>query len=150
MNRVDLIGHLGRDPEKRTMQGGDPVVTLNLATTERWKDKATQESRERTEWHKVVVFNPPLCEIAEKYLRKGSKVRVSGQLQTRKWQDQTGNDRYSTEVVLQRFRGELELLDKREGSSADYSSHQDGNVTGDRSVQRPAASGDDLDDDVPF
>jgi len=110
VNKVILIGNLGRDPEVRSTQDGMKIVNFTLATSERWKDRSSGEQRERTEWHRVVIFNENLGRIAEQYLRKGSSVYVEGQLQTRKWQDQSGNDRYSTEVVLQRFRGELTLL----------------------------------------
>jgi single-strand DNA-binding protein len=108
-----LVGNLGRDPEARTTQTGSKIVNFTLATSETWKDRQTGERREKTEWHRVVVFNPNLAEIAERYLRKGSKVYVEGALQTRKWTDQGGQERYTTEVVLQNFRGELALLDSR-------------------------------------
>ncbi len=112
VNKVILIGNLGADPEIRRTQDGRPVANLRLATSESWRDKATGERKEKTEWHRVVIFNENLCRIAEQYLKKGSKVFIEGQLQTRKWQDQSGQDRYSTEVVLQGFRGELTLLDR--------------------------------------
>src|SRR3954469_2286490 len=115
VNKVILVGNLGKDPEVRRLSSGEPVVNLRIATSESWKDKATGERRERTEWHSVVIFNDNLARVAEQYLRKGSKVYVEGQLQTRKWQDQSGQDRYTTEVVIQRFRGELTLLDSRGG-----------------------------------
>src|SRR6476659_7335299 len=115
VNKVILVGNLGKDPEVRRLSSGEPVVNLRIATSESWKDKATGERRERTEWHSVVIFNDNLARVAEQYLRKGSKVYVEGQLQTRKWQDQSGQDRYTTEVVIQRFRGELTLLDGRAG-----------------------------------
>ena len=115
VNKVILIGNLGKDPEIRRTQDGRPIANLRLATTESWRDKATGEKREKTEWHSVVIFNEGLCKIAEQYLKKGSKVYIEGQLQTRKWQDQQGQDRYSTEVVLQNFRGELTMLDGRPG-----------------------------------
>ena len=107
VNKVILIGNLGRDPEVRRLPSGDPVVNLSVATSENWTDRQTGERKERTEWHRVVIFSKGLCEVAEKYLHKGSKVYLEGQLQTRKWQDQSGQDRYTTEVVLGRFRGEL-------------------------------------------
>lgn len=110
VNKVILVGNLGRDPELRRMNNGDPVCNLSLATSERWKDKNSGERKEKTEWHRIVIFNPNLCDVAEKYLRKGSTVYIEGTLQTRKWQDQSGQDKYSTEVVLQRFRGELQIL----------------------------------------
>ncbi len=111
VNKVILVGNLGRDPEVRQMQDGNPVVNLSLATSENWKDRSTGERRERTEWHRVVIFNENLARVAEQYLRKGSKIYVEGTLQTRKWQDQSGQDKYTTEVVLGRFRGELTMLD---------------------------------------
>src|SRR3954470_5415548 len=111
VNKVILVGNLGRDPEIRSTQDGTRVATLNLATSESWRDRASGERKERTEWHRVAIFNDRLVEVAEKYLRKGSKIYVEGQLQTRKWQDQQGQDRYTTEIVLSRFRGELTMLD---------------------------------------
>lgn len=111
VNRVILIGNLGKDPEIRRMTSGDPVASFSVATSEKWRDKASGEMKEKTEWTNVVVFNKNIAEVVEKYVRKGSKVYVEGQLQTRKWQDKDGADRYSTEVVLQNFRGELVMLD---------------------------------------
>jgi len=116
VNKVILVGNLGRDPELRSTQDGMRIANLNLATSESWRDRASGERKERTEWHRVVIFNERLAEIAEKYLRKGSKVYVEGQLQTRKWQDQQGQERYSTEVVLTRFKGELTMLDGAGGA----------------------------------
>src|SRR5712691_3498076 len=118
VNKVILVGNLGKDPEVRRLNSGDPVVNLRVATSESWRDKATGERRERTEWHNVVIFNENLARIAEQYLKKGSKVYLEGQLQTRKWQDQSGQDRYTTEVVLQRYRGELTMLDRIGGGAA--------------------------------
>lgn len=115
VNKVVLIGNLGRDPEVRRLNNGEQVCNLRLATTETWRDKASGERKERTEWHQVVIFNENLVRVAEQYLKKGSKVYVEGQLQTRKWTDQSGVEKYSTEVVLQRFRGEMVLLDSRGG-----------------------------------
>lgn len=115
VNKVILIGNLGRDPEVRTTQNGQKICNLNIATSETWKDRQSGERRERTEWHRVVIFSPPLADIAERYLRKGSKVYIEGQLQTRKWTDQNGQERYTTEIVLQPFKGELTLLDGRSG-----------------------------------
>ncbi|MFC5737515.1 single-stranded DNA-binding protein [Sinirhodobacter huangdaonensis] len=115
VNKVILVGNLGRDPEVRTFSNGGKVCNLRIATSETWRDKATGERKERTEWHSVAILNENLAKIAEQYLRKGSKVYVEGQLETRKWQDQSGQDRYSTEVVLRPFRGELTLLDGRDG-----------------------------------
>src|SRR5919202_1570353 len=118
-NKVILVGNLGKDPEVRRLNSGDPVVNLRIATSETWKDKASGERKERTEWHNVVIFNENLARVAEQYLKKGSKVYVEGQLQTRKYTDQSGQEKYTTEVVLQRFRGELALLDSRgSGDSA--------------------------------
>ncbi|PWR25866.1 single-stranded DNA-binding protein [Zavarzinia aquatilis] len=113
VNKVILVGNLGRDPESRNLQDGNPVVNLSIATSETWKDKMSGERKERTEWHRVVIFNENLARIAQQYLRKGSKVYIEGSLQTRKWTDQQGQERYSTEIVLQRFRGELTILDGR-------------------------------------
>lgn len=116
LNKVMLIGNLGKDPEIRRTQDGRPIANLRLATTESWRDKNSGERREKTEWHSVVIFNENLCKVAEQYLKKGSKVFVEGQLQTRKWQDQAGQERYSTEVVLQGFNGSLTMLDGRPGA----------------------------------
>ena len=115
VNKVILVGNLGRDPETRRLGSGDPVVNLRIATSESWKDKMSGERKEKTEWHSVVIYNENLAKVAEQYLRKGSKVYIEGQLQTRKWADQSGVEKYTTEVVLQRFRGELTLLDGRGG-----------------------------------
>lgn len=116
VNKVILVGNLGRDPEIRRTQDGRPIANLRVATSETWKDRNSGERKERTEWHSVVIFNENLCKVAEQYLRKGSKVYIEGQLQTRKWQDQQGQDRYSTEVVLQGFNGQLTMLDGRPGA----------------------------------
>ena len=142
VNKVTLIGNLGRDPEVRSTQSGSKVVSLSLATSENWRDKSTGERREKTEWHRVVIFNEKLGEVAEKYLRKGSKIYIEGQLQTRKWQDQSGQDRYATEVVLQRYRGELVMLDSQASGQQDGSS----------SAAETAGYGgsDDIDDEIPF
>ena len=118
MTKVILIGNLGADPEIRHTQDGRPIANLRIAASESWRDKATGERKGKTEWHRVVIFNKNLCNVAEQYLKKGSKVFIEGQLQTRKWQDQSGHDRYSTEVVLQGFRGELALLDRAAGPGA--------------------------------
>ena len=128
LNKVMLIGNLGRDPEVRTFQNGGKVCNLSIATSETWKDRNTGERREKTEWHSVAIFNEGLVRIAEQYLRKGSKVYIEGQLQTRKWQDQTGADRYSTEVVLQGFGATLTMLDSqgRDGSGGSYGGDQGG------------------------
>ena len=160
LNRVQLIGNLGRDPEVRTTQTGGRIVTLSIATSESWKDDRSGERRERTEWHRVVIFNEGLGKIAERYLEKGAKVYLEGKLTTRKWQDQSGADRYTTEVVLQRFRGELQLLDSR-GGGADRQSFPD-EERGERQSfgkssgadRRPALStgggAGPIDDDIPF
>ncbi|CAM5216254.1 single-stranded DNA-binding protein [Bosea thiooxidans] len=120
VNKVILVGNLGRDPEVRRLGSGEPVVNLRIATSETWRDKQSGERKERTEWHSVVIFNENLAKVAEQYLRKGSKVYIEGQLQTRKWQDQSGVEKYTTEIVLQRFRGELTILDSRQGGSDEY------------------------------
>jgi single-strand DNA-binding protein len=116
VNKVILIGNLGADPEMRNLQDGRPVCNLRIATSESWRDKGSGERREKTEWHSVVIFNENLCRVAEQYLKKGAKVYIEGQLQTRKWQDSNGQDRYSTEIVLQNYRGELTMLDGRSGA----------------------------------
>ena len=145
VNKVILIGNLGRDPEVRHTNDGVPIVNMSLATSESWRDRASGERRERTEWHRVVIFNEKLGEIAQKYLRKGSKVYLEGQLQTRKWTDQSGVEKYSTEVVLNRFRGELTMLDTRGGGGDSF-----GEQYGETPASAPAGPGDDLDDEIPF
>ena len=121
VNKVIIVGNLGRDPEVRRLGSGEPVVNLRIATSETWRDKQSGERKERTEWHSVVIFNENLAKVAEQYLKKGSKVYIEGQLQTRKWQDQSGVEKYTTEIVLQRFRGELTILDSRgQGGSDEY------------------------------
>ncbi|SNR39788.1 single-stranded DNA-binding protein [Puniceibacterium sediminis] len=133
VNKVILIGNLGADPEVRTFQNGGKVCNLRIATSENWKDRNTGERKERTEWHTVAIFSEPLAKIAEQYLKKGSKVYLEGQLETRKWQDQSGQDRYSTEVVLRPFRSELTLLDSRGGGGAgggDYGGSSGGGYSG--------------------
>lgn len=143
VNKVILIGNLGADPEVRTLGSGGKVVNLRIATSESWKDKGSGDRREKTEWHSVVIFNEGLAKVAEAYCRKGSKVYIEGQLQTRKWQDQSGNDRYSTEIVLQNYRGELTLLDSPSGDRGN------GGGSAPQTRGRPSFN-DDLDDDVPF
>ncbi|WP_137389323.1 single-stranded DNA-binding protein [Rhodoligotrophos defluvii] len=154
VNKVILIGNLGKDPEIRHTKDGRPVASFSLATTENWRDRQSGERKERTEWHNIVIFSEGLCKVAEQYLKKGSKVYVEGQLQTRKWQDQNGNDRYTTEVVLQGFNATLTMLDGRPGAGGDV---QD--IAGDfgrsgpmdRGQRRPAQSfSEELDDEVPF
>ena len=156
VNKVILIGNLGRDPEIRSTQDGMRIANLSVATSETWRDKATGERKERTEWHRVVIFNDKLVEIVEKYLKKGAKVYLEGALQTRKWTDNSGQERYTTEVVLQRYRGELTMLDGRGGGeSTGYAEEpaEDLTVAGARSgsgrgEKRSAAQ--DLDDEIPF
>jgi len=176
VNKVILVGNLGRDPEVRRLGSGEPVVNLRIATSETWRDKQSGEKKERTEWHSVVIFNENLAKVAEQYLRKGSKIYVEGQLQTRKWQDQSGVEKYTTEIVLQRFRGELTILDSRgQGGSDEYGegggSMEDGSSgssfgrsspMGGGGSRQPAMSGggggggssrsssSHLDDDIPF
>ena len=154
VNKVILIGNLGADPEVRHTQDGRPVVNLSLATSESWRDKGSGERRERTEWHREVIFNENICKVAEQYLKKGSKVYVEGQLQTRKYTDQQGVEKYSTEVVLQPFRSELTMLDTRSSDgggrgSADDQFGQSGPLERPRQERSPAAARD-LDDEVPF
>ena len=162
VNKVILVGNLGADPEVRQTQDGRPIVNLRLATSENWRDKATGERREKTEWHRVVIFNENLAKVAEQYLRKGSKVYVEGQLQTRKYTDQSGQEKYSTEVVLQRFRGEMTILDGRGGQGASEGGRDSQGTDFGSSgpmERRPAqaASGgggrfpqNDMDDEIPF
>lgn len=164
VNKVILIGNLGQDPEIRSFQNGGKIANLRIATSETWKDRNTGERKERTEWHTVAIYSEPLVRVAEQFLKKGSKVYVEGQLETRKWQDQNGNDRYSTEVALRPFRSELTMLDGRGGagggggrdesygggyggqsSGGGYSSGGGGQPSGGQSTNRP-----DFDDDIPF
>ena len=157
VNKVILVGNLGADPEARSLNSGGEVVNMRVATSETWKDRDGNR-QERTEWHNVVIFNENLGRVAKSYLRKGSKVYLEGQIQTRKWQDQSGNDRYTTEIVLQKFRGELVLLDPAGGGAArgafneDFGGDDLGGSAPPRSQSRPqpAAFDTDLDDDVPF
>ena len=150
VNKVILVGNLGRDPEVRNTQNGDPIVNMSLATSESWKDRTTGERRESTEWHRVVIFNENLGRIAQQYLRKGPKVYIEGQLQTRKWQDQSGQEKYSTEVVLQRFRGELTMLDSRADSSGSFGDSSSGGFSDSTGGDISGGSGGDLDDEIPF
>jgi len=164
VNKVILVGNLGRDPEVRFTQDNKKIVNMSIATSESWKDRNTGERKERTEWHRVVIFSEGLANIAEKYLRKGSKVYIEGQLQTRKWQDQDGKDKYSTEVVLQGFNCTLTMLDGREGGGGGYGGGS-GAGSSDGAASGGAASGGgdsfggggggpapgaDLDDEIPF
>ena len=169
VNKVILVGNLGRDPDIRSMQDGNKVVNLSVATSESWRDRSSGERKEKTEWHRVVIFNENLAKVAEQYLRKGSKIYVEGQLQTRKWTDQSGQEKYSTEVVLQRFRGELQMLDGRNdggrqggggyggddgynqgGSSGGSSGAGDYGRGGGGSGPAPVGGPGDLDDEIPF
>ena len=164
VNKVILVGNLGRDPEVRTFQNGGKVCNLRIATSENWKDRNTGERRERTEWNSVAIFSEPVARIAEQYLRKGSKVYIEGQLETRKWQDQSGQDRYSTEVVLRPYSGQLTLLDGRDGGGGGggYGGGSGGGYQDDRDMgygggndmgsgSGPArAPARDIDDEIPF
>jgi single-strand DNA-binding protein len=161
VNKVILIGNLGADPEVRRTQDGRAMVKLRLATSDTWRDKNSGERKERTEWHQIVIFNENLCRVAEQYLKKGSKVYVEGQLQTRKWQDQQGQDRYSTEVVLQSFNSQLTLLDRAGTGGGNFGGDDAGSGFGSAgSVRQPAMAGagagaggaarDDMNDEIPF
>jgi len=149
VNKVIVMGALGRDPEIRSFQNGGKVCNLSVATSEKWKDKNTGERKEKTEWHRVAIFNEALVRVAEEYLRKGSKVYIEGQLETRKWQDHSGQDRYSTEIALRPYKGELVMI----GSASDGGGNRDagsgGGYSQEPSWQRSPAH-DDLDDDLPF
>jgi len=154
VNKVILVGNLGKDPEVRRTQSGEPIVNFSVATSENWRDKNTGERKEKTEWHRVVIFNEHLAKIAEQYLRKGSKVFVEGQLATRKWTDKDGQEKYTTEIVLNRFRGELQMLDGRGeggGDNAGFSSPPAARSEGRRpSSNAPAFEPGGMDDDIPF
>lgn len=162
LNKVMIIGNLGRDPEVRSFQNGGKVCNLTVATSERWRDKNTGENREKTEWHRVAIFSEGLVRVCEQYLRKGSKVFIEGQLQTRKWQDQSGQDRYSTEVVIQGFNGTLTMLDGRDGGGSSGGSEggygggydQGGGYGGDSGggygQDQSGGGNSDLDDEIPF
>ena len=161
INKVILVGNLGADPEVRSLNSGDKVCNLSIATSESWKDKQSGERREKTEWHRVVIFNDNLVRVCENYLKKGSKVYIEGALQTRKWTDRDGNDKYTTEIVLQRYRGELAMLDSRNGGQGGgggggynqdrggYNQNQGGGSRS-ASAQEGPAQDFDLDDDIPF
>lgn len=142
VNKVILIGNLGANPEIKRTQDGRPIANLRLATSESWRDKNTGERREKTEWHRVVIFSEGLCKVAEQYLSKGSKVYIEGQIQTRKWEDQSGNERYSTEIVLQGFNGILTMLDGKPQSDAQQASYGD--------VKEGSPAPADMDGDIPF
>jgi single-strand DNA-binding protein len=153
VNKVILIGNLGKDPEIRRTQDGRPIANLSIATSETWRDKNTGERKEKTEWHRVVIFNEGLCKVAEQYLKKGAKVYVEGSLQTRKWTDQTGVEKYSTEVVLQGFNSTLTMLDGRGGgdNSGDETPRNEyAAATGAAPRRVPVPSNRDMDDDIPF
>jgi single-strand DNA-binding protein len=161
VNKVILIGNLGADPEIRRTQDGRPIANLRLATSETWRDKASGERREKTEWHRVVIFSEGLCRVVEQYLKKGSKVYLEGSLQTRKWQDQSGQDRYSTEIVLQNFSHQLVMLDRAGGGGSDFGGDEAGGdfgASGPSPARKPAMAGagggggrsGDLDDEIPF
>lgn len=159
VNKVILVGNLGKDPEIRRTQDGRPIANLSVATSESWRDKATGERKEKTEWHRVVIFNEGLCKIAEQYLKKGAKVYIEGQLQTRKWTDQSGAEKYSTEVVLQGFNSALTMLDGRGGGSGgNFGADESGGDFGSggpsgAAPRRAVAAGarnSDMDDDIPF
>ena len=150
VNKVTLVGNLGRDPEVRAMQNGDKIVQLSIATSDRWKDKSTGEQRERTEWHRVVIFNDALGKIAEQYLKKGSTVYLEGQLQTRKWTDQqSGQEKYTTEVVLQKYRGELTLLGSRSENQISNDQQND-QIDQSNQISMSDDIASDLDDEIPF
>jgi single-strand DNA-binding protein len=162
VNKVILVGNLGRDPEIRSLQDGNKVANLSVATSESWRDKTTGERRDKTEWHRVVIFNERIIDVVEKYLKKGAKIYLEGALQTRKWTDQSGVEKYTTEVVLQRFRGELTMLDSRgggggsgsgsEGGGGGESGDEGGGYSGGSSSRGGGgrAPAGDLDDDIPF
>ena len=157
VNKVILVGNLGKDPEIRRTQDGRPIANLSVATSESWRDKATGERKEKTEWHRVVIFNEGLCKVAEQYLKKGAKVYLEGQLQTRKWTDQSGVEKYSTEVVLQGFNSNLTMLEGRGGgggvgsddSAGDFGSGGSSGAPR-RAVAAAGARNNDMDDDIPF
>jgi single-strand DNA-binding protein len=158
VNKVILIGNLGKDPEIRRTQDGRPIANLSVATSESWRDKATGERKEKTEWHRVVIFNEGLCKVAEQYLKKGAKVYLEGQLQTRKWTDQAGVEKYSTEVVLQGFNSNLTMLDGRSSGAGNFGTDDSGGDFGSAGAsvatpRRAVAAGarnSDMDDDIPF
>ncbi|MBU6235907.1 MAG: single-stranded DNA-binding protein, partial [Alphaproteobacteria bacterium] len=158
VNKVMLVGNLGRDPEIKTMQNGGKVCNLSVATSESWNDKASGERKEKTEWHRVVVFNENIIRVCENYLKKGAKVYVEGQLETRKWTDQSGAEKYSTEVVLRPYRGELTMLDSKGGSGSSYGNDNAGSeqprqqaaAGGSGGQWQSSKGGSDFDDDIPF
>jgi single-strand DNA-binding protein len=160
VNKVILVGNLGKDPEIRRTQDGRPIANLSVATSESWRDKATGERKEKTEWHRVVIFSEPLCKVVEQYLKKGAKVYIEGALQTRKWTDASGVEKYSTEVVLQGFNSTLTMLDGRSGgggsfgpddsAGGDFGSGVPSSAAPRRAVAAAGARNSDMDDDIPF
>ena len=150
INKVILVGNVGNDPELKTFQSGDKVINFSIATSESWKDKESGEQKSITEWHKIAIFNTALVDIADKFIRKGMKVYVEGQLQTRKWQDSSGTDRYTTEIVLQKYRGELVLLDKVENRGINNSSKNLESNNEKNAIEEFNGKNTDLDDDIPF
>ena len=159
VNKVILVGNLGKDPEIRRTQDGRPIANLSIATSETWRDKATGERKEKTEWHRVVIFSEPLCKIVEQYLKKGAKVYIEGALQTRKWTDQSGVEKYSTEVVLQGFNSTLTMLEGRSGGgggsfgsddAGDFGSSSPASSAPRRAVAAGGGRNSDMDDDIPF
>lgn len=158
VNKVIIVGNLGNDPEIRSMNSGDEVANLSIATSERWKDKASGEMKDRTQWHKVVIFNQPLVSVAKNYLKKGAKVYIEGQLETRKWTDQSGQEKYTTEVVLRPYRGELTMLDSKGGGASGGMAGGDNYGGGSSGGFGPSSGGggggrgkaDDFEDDIPF
>ena len=157
VNKVIIVGNLGNDPEIRSMQTGDEVANLSIATSESWKDKGSGERKERTQWHKVVIFNQPLITVAKNYLKKGSKVYIEGQLETRKWTDKDGKDQYTTEIVLRPYRGELTMLDSKGGTGGgyggganDYGDSSGGGYQSGGSSSAPRGKADEFEDDIPF
>ena len=160
VNKVILVGNLGKDPEIRRTQDGRPIANLSIATSDTWRDKATGERKEKTEWHRVVIFSEPLCKIVEQYLKKGAKVYIEGALQTRKWTDQAGVEKYSTEVVLQGFNSTLTMLDGRAGGGGasfgpddgggDFGSGGPSSSSAPRRAVAAGARNSDMDDDIPF
>lgn len=157
VNKVTLVGNLGKDPEIRSLNSGDKVCNLRIATSETWRDKASGERKEKTEWHQVVIFNPPLVDVAEKYLKKGSKVYLEGALQTRKWTDQQGVEKYTTEIVLQKYRGELTMLDGKGEGGGSYAGGGEasgqfsgGGSSGGTGGGNQAFAAAELDDEIPF
>ena len=149
VNKVILLGNLGRDPEIRSMQTGSKMATFSMATSKRWRDKNTQEQRDKTSWHNIVVFGDGLVDIVEKYVKKGSKIYVEGELQTRKWQDQDGNDKYTTEVILQGYNSNLTLLDSRNNTNQSSEITQESSIA-DEKTESQTSDSEDLEEDIPF